>query len=267
MSDGPKGFMSKIGNWFKRGPRPANGDMLDPDHGTTTLSRGDAHSESRGSLLRPWAKRDQAIANLQEGFGTLTDLMTAIKDNLNDQGRRQDELLKCLSHLPQALQAIPESNRLQGETLRAIHARLEQQNDQQNLIAEILNKVSDNGAEQRQTVQEVRERVETIAEQDRKIADNLSSVGSAMQTVSRNSQASAQVLEQLRDNINNRDGQLERILHKQAMRFTTMLAVAIFLSIAALGAVAIIGWQLMNKPQGGAPVTPQAPPAEIRAVR
>lgn len=267
MSDVTQGFMSKIGNWFKRGPRPANGDLLDPDHGSTSLS----HGESRGSILRPWAKRDQAIANLQEGFGTLTDLMTAIKDNLGDQGKRQDELLKYLAHLPQALQSIPESNRLQGETLRAIHARLEHQNDQQNLIAEILNKVSDANTEQRQTVDEVRERVESIAEQDSKIADNLSSVGAAMQTVSRNSQASAQVLEQLRDNINNRDGQLERIMHKQATRFTTMLAVAIFLSIAALGAVAVIGWQLMNRPQGETGLfrsqqTP-VPQAEIRAVQ
>src|SRR2546426_765053 len=81
-----------------------------------------------------------------------------------DQGRRQDELLKCLAHLPQALQAIPESNRIQGETLRTIHARLEQSNEQQNLIAEILNKVNDSGNEQRKTVEEVRERVETMAD-------------------------------------------------------------------------------------------------------
>jgi hypothetical protein len=95
-----------------------------------------------------------------------------------------------------------------------------------------------------------------------------------MQTVSRNSQASAQVLEQLRDNINNRDGQLERIMHKQAARFTTMLAIAIFLSVAALGAVAIIGYQLMNKQPSG-PTAPSSvvttpsqtlqPPAEVRA--
>ena len=56
-----------------------------------------------------------------------------------------------------------------------------------------------------------------------------------MQTVSRNSQASAQVLEQLRDNIDNRDGQLERVLHRQATRFTTMLAMAIFLSDRGAG--------------------------------
>ena len=63
-----------------------------------------------------------------------------------------------------------------------------------------------------------------------------------MQSVTKNSHTSAQVLEQLRDNINKRDGELERIMQRQGTRFTTLLAVAIFLSIAALVAVSIIGY-------------------------
>ena len=66
-----------------------------------------------------------------------------------------------------------------------------------------------------------------------------------MQTVTQNTSTSTQVLEQMRDNIDSRDGQLERILHKQNVRFTTMLAVAIFLSIAALVAVRVIGYLLI----------------------
>jgi archaellum component FlaC len=173
-------------------------------------------------------------------------------------------MLRYLSHLPQALQSIPESNRLQGETLRAIHGRLEQQNEQHQVIADILNKLSDTGSEQKKTTEEVRDRIETIAEHDRNISDNLSNVGAAMQTVGRNSQTSAQILEQLRDNINHRDGQLERILSKQASRFTAMLAVAIFLSIAALVAVGVVGYQAMNRPAAGGGST-TATPAEIRA--
>jgi archaellum component FlaC len=261
MDDSQQGLMSKLGSWFKRGPRPGNGELIDPDNGATTLPSG----ESRSSLLRPWAKRDAAISNLQQGFLTLTDLMVAIKDNLNDQGRRQDEMLRYLSHLPQALQSIPESHRLQEETLRAIHGRLEQQNEQHRLIADILGKVSETGSEQKKTTEEVRDRVETIAEHDRYISDNLSSVGAAMQTVSRNSKTSAEILEQLRDNINHRDGQLERVLSKQAARFTIMLSVAIFLSVAALVAVGVVGYQMLNRPGmgGGAAGTV---PTDIRAV-
>ena len=59
--------------------------------------------------------------------------------------------------------------------------------------------------------------------------------------------ADAQVLSQMRDNLDARDGQIERVLHRQGVRFTTMLAVAIFLSIAALVAVGVIGYLLLTQ--------------------
>jgi archaellum component FlaC len=246
MSEESPGLMSRIGSWFRRGnPDGSPGTEIIP-------------GEPRPSIMRPFAKRDQAISNLQEGFSTLTDLMSTIKDNLGDQGRRQDELLGYLSHLPKALEGIPETNRLQVESLKAISARLEQQNTQQNLIGEILGKLADNDIEQKKVVEDVRNRVENVAEQNKNISDNLSSVGSAMQTVSRNSQASAQVLEQVRDNIEKRDGQLERMMQKQAARFTWMLLIAIFLSISALVAVVVVLLQVMNKP-GNSPAAPVVP--------
>jgi septal ring factor EnvC (AmiA/AmiB activator) len=94
---------------------------------------------------------------------------------------------------------------------------------------------------------ELRERVDSVRETDKVIADNLGNVGSAMEAVTKNSAASAEVLTQMHTRINDRDDQLEKILQKQSVRFTTMLAIAIFLSIAALAAVGIIGYLLMLK--------------------
>ena len=100
-------IIGRIGNWFRRG-REVN---IPDDNGNAIES---AHSGG-STFLRPWARRDQAINNLQEGFSTLTDLMSAVRDNLERQGQRQDELLGYLSHLPQAIQSIPEAGRIQGE--------------------------------------------------------------------------------------------------------------------------------------------------------
>lgn len=249
MGEQSNGLMTRIGSWFRR---PKN----EGENGSTEIV-------PRPSLLN-LSKRDQAIANLQQGFNTLTDLMSTIKENLNDQGRRQDELLTYLSHLPKAIEGIPETNRLQVESLKAISARLEQQNQQQNLIGEILGKLADADQQQRKVVEDVRDRVENVAEQNKVISENLSTVGEAMQTVSKNSSASAQVLEQVRDNIQKRDGQLERLLHKQATRFVSLLYVAIFLSIAALVAVIILMVQLLNRPAPGA--VPTTAPADVRGV-
>jgi putative Mn2+ efflux pump MntP len=96
----------------------------------------------------------------------------------------------------------------------------------------------------------LKDRVESLTQHDPAIASNLSNVGSAMATLSENTHASATVLQSMRDSGEQRDRELEKILHRQGARFTTMLAVAIVLSIAALGAVATmayLGYELLNK--------------------
>jgi chromosome segregation ATPase len=231
-------LIQRVGSWLKRNPR-SNGNL--------PLDAANSDIEPRTSFLRPWAKRDAAIHNLQDGFNTLTELLSTIRENLDRQSHRQDELLQYLSHLPEALQGIPEANRIHGETLKAIHQQLEQHADQQDKLTEILDKVGQSGGAQTEMIEGLRDRVESLKQTDESIAQNLSSVSSAMQSVTKNSTTSTQVLEQMRDNIDSRDGQLERIMHRQNTRFTTMLSIAIFLSIAALVTVCVFGYLLLNK--------------------
>jgi DNA repair exonuclease SbcCD ATPase subunit len=239
-------LLSRIGRWFRK-DLPENGD------GTQSLvGQPGGHSsnaiETRTTFLRPWAKRDAAIHRLEEGFTTLTDLMGSIRDNLEKQNQRQDELLGALQHLPQVLNSIPESNRVQTEALQAIRQQIEGQSAQQERLGDILNRIGENTGEQRQMVDALRDRVEEIHKTDTTIADYLNNVGNSMKDVSSNSKTTSDVLAQMRDNLDARDGQIERVLHRQGTRFTTMLAVAIFLSIAALVAVSIIGYLMLTRP-------------------
>jgi uncharacterized phage infection (PIP) family protein YhgE len=232
-------FLTRLGSWFRKGNGRVDAEL--------PLANDQTMIEPRSTFLRPWGSNRVAIQRLQEGFSTLTELMSTVRDTLEQQSKRQDELLTYLSHLPEALKSIPESSRIHGETLRAIHQQLEQQNDQQGKLAEILEKMSDGSAEQKSTLNEVRERIENLNETDEAISAHLNGLGTALASVSKNSTTGAQVLEQMRDRIDTRDGQLERILHRQGTRFTTMLAIAIFLSIAALVAVSVIGYLLILK--------------------
>ena len=234
-------FFSRIGSWIK-GSNGHSELKLQPD--------AQQHIVTRTSFFRPWARRDAAIQNLQTGFVTLTDLMSAIKENLERQDQRNEELLHALRVLPDILQSVPEASKLQSETLRAIHQQIEQQNGQQSKLADILNRICEADTAQASTIDAVRNRVETLAQCDQAIASNLNSVGSAMATLSENTHASATVLQQMREDGTQRDHELERILHRQGARFTTMLAVAIFLSVSALAAVATmayLGYELLNK--------------------
>ncbi|HEX4123292.1 MAG TPA: hypothetical protein VHY37_01095 [Tepidisphaeraceae bacterium] len=242
-------FFSRIGSWFRKGARP-DGELpqtpAEPEI-TTALRPPTIAPEPRSTFLRPWARRDAAIENVHNGLSALANLMGTIRDNLEKQSDRQEQLLKYLSHLPEALATLPEGNRIQSETLSAMRTQMEQQTAHQTKLAEILERIAAADADQGNTLKALDQNITTLREHDRAISENLNSVGSAMQSVSSSTQASTQVLQQMRDNQAARDGELERILHRQGNRFTTMLAVAIFLSIAALSAVAVMGWLIMQK--------------------
>ncbi|HEY0009176.1 MAG TPA: hypothetical protein VGB55_10670 [Tepidisphaeraceae bacterium] len=230
-------LMSRVRSWFSR--TSSDGSDLGLDSQLT--------HEPRPSLLHPFAKRDAAIQSLQTGFVTLTDLMVGIRENLERQGQRNDELMQHLARLPAALEQLPESNRMQGETLRALHQELSQQNGQQQRLAEILDHVSKSSSSQSEVLEGLQERVDRMRQTDEQIASNLNDVGATMQELGRSTSTGAQILESLRDNMSSRDSELQQVLLRQGTRFTVMLSIAIFLSISALVAVAVIGYLLLMK--------------------
>ena len=240
-------FMSRLGSWFRKSQNPADeathdgGDDNVPGMSVSTGGPGN-EMEPRNNFLRPWARRDHAIDNLQQGIGALSDLLVSIRENMEKQSQRQEELLGHLAGLPEALRAIPESGRAQGETLKAISEQMERQGKQQSKLGDILDRISTADTQHGRTLEALQQTVASLNEHDQTISSNMQSLGAALSSITGNSQTSAQVLEQLRDNTARRDGELERVIQRQNTRFTTLLTVAIVLSVAALTAVSIFGY-------------------------
>ena len=230
-------IVSRVRGWFRK-------SRMD-DVGLTDMPA--ETSVQSTSLFRPFARRDSAMQSLQQGFVTLTDLMVGIRENLENQGRRQDQLLTELAKLPAMLEQLPESARIQGETLKALHQELSQQHVQQQRLTEILDHVSKSNTSQREVLDGMSDRMDRMRQTDEQISNNLTSVGTTMQELGKNTTTSAQIMETLRDNMASRDNDLQQVLMRQGTRFTVMLAVAIFLSIAALVAVSIIGYLMLTR--------------------
>ena len=237
-------FLTRIGSWFRRNQETAADQPYEDDdsHALSGGEPGGGGDEPRHTFLRPWARRDQAMDNLQRGIGALSDLLVSLRDNMEKQAQRQEELLGHLSHLPDALQAIPESSRVQNETFKAIQQQIERQTTQQGQLGQVLDKISQADNRQGRTLEALQQTVTAMNDHDAAISQNLQTLGSALASVTQNSHASATVLEQLRDNTSRRDGELERVIKRQNTRFTTLLTIAIVLSIAALTAVSVFGY-------------------------
>ena len=257
-------LLSRIGNWFKGGADAGNGTSAEHAFivnnedgnageltGEQTLTSGQHGGaiEPRSTFLRPWAKRDQAIEQLQGGISAIGDLMTGIRDHLEKQSKRQDELLGYLSHLPAALEQLPESNRAHTETLKAIHDQMRGQQEQQSKLGEILEKISAADGQNVRSLDALQQHVDQLRRHDEAVAQNLGQVGEAMKGLGDNTAASAAVLQQLRDNTTERDKEIERILQQQTSRFTTLLVVATLLLVAALVAVGVLGYLFIRSTQ------------------
>jgi len=239
-----EGMLNRIGRWIgisRNGHLPLEQQAAEADGATALAKREEPARGSRPvlSFLRPWARRDAAITSLQQGFNSLGELMAAIRENMEKQGRRQDEMLSYLAHLPEILQALPEAQRIQGETLRAIGQQLQQQIGQQTRLTEILAKVSETSTGQKEVLDSLHDQVQTTTQQNQAISESLRQVGSAMENVGQNSKSSSEILQHLRIAQAEQDSQVQRILEKQGTRFTIVMIIAGVVSLAALAAAGV----------------------------
>lgn len=234
-------FFGRIGQMLKIG-RPAE-EKLPLEQHAQAIERV---QPKRMSFWNPWARRDAALASLQQGFVSLAESMTAIRQNLEQQNRLQEEMISHLARVPRMLEALPEAQQIQAETLKTMGQQLQQQITQQGRLASILEQVSESHGDQKQILQSLSGSVREMGEHNGTIADNLRQVGSAMESVGRTTQTNAQVLENLRENLNRRDQQIQDMMKRQNSRMTVMLIVTMVLAGLAIAAAGVVGFMLVR---------------------
>lgn len=260
------GFLGRIGRWFRR--RFSPGDDL-------PLLNGD--TETSTSLVRrtifPWQRREEDFSSLQNGLASMSALMNSLRQYLDQQSARHDELLNYLSQLSQALQAIPDSGRVQGETLRVLHQQIAFQNAQHKQLSEMLRKVAESSGTQQEIAETLRERVETLYKNDEQVAETIRSMSDSVLVVSQQSQTNTLVLDRLRDNLVNRDGALEQAIRRENRwtRSTLLIVAATALTALLISiAMALYSWSAISSVAESVQqnrVVPQASPAADAAQR
>ena len=238
-----KSFWSRVGHWMIGSPP---GDL--PLQKTANELAPVQRAETRRPLLfRPFAKRDAAIASLQQGFGALSELMNSIRDSLERQGRRQDELISYLAHLPELMHSLPESQRLQNEALRTIGQQLQQHNQHQSRLTEVVGKVSQSYDDQRLVLENLNGRVESVLENNDRMTRNLRQVSTTVENMGRSGDSGVHVLRQLQENIQRQDEAVQEIVQRQNSRLTALSIAAMACSMMAMLAIIVIGIILLRR--------------------
>jgi hypothetical protein len=222
-------YLARVSRWFKR--RLSSQEDLPLLYGSSQTSE---EMPRRSMLGLPWRRREEDLTVLQAGLTSMAALMTSLRQYLDQQSARHDELLNYLSQLSQALQAIPDSSRAQGEMLRVLHQQIAYQNAQHKQLSEMIRKIGESSGSQQDISELLRDRVETLYKNDLQISQTIESMGNSVTLVTQNSQANTMVLERLRDNLVTRDSDLERSIRQQNRWIISGLLVAIALSAFSL---------------------------------
>lgn len=196
-------------------------------------------SSPASALFRPFVRRGEPGTAGGESLSAITDVLVSMRESIERQGQRHEELMQYLSHLPKAMEMIPENSRLQSEALAAIRQHLENQGSQARQMGTILEKVGQAAVDQRRILDAVRQRLDALGEHDQKVAEHFNNFANALTTSSDTTKLAGQVLESLETNIRQRDEMLERIIRKHQGRHTVLLAMAVVLSAAALLAATV----------------------------
>lgn len=239
------GLFTKLGRWFRH--RFSSGEDLPLLHGQTETSTAIVRRPLFGF---PRKRREEDLTALNEGLVSIAALMTSLRQYLDQQNARHEELLTYLSQLSNALQSIPDTGRVQGETLRVLHQQIAYQNAQHKQVSEVLRKVSESSGSQQEIAETLRDRVESLYKNDQQISETIESMGASVTVVSQQSQTTSMVLERLRDNLVNRDGELEKAIGRENRRTRGTLMIVGATSLAALVisiAMALYGWSAIAR--------------------
>jgi archaellum component FlaC len=238
----PVGFWVRVKRWF--GGRDA------------ALPTSHAIVQVRRSIFRPWRRTESEIADLQKNVESLTQVMLSLRDHLEQQSRQQDELGQHLERMTEASDGFPEGARTPDEAVRAIATQMAYQSQQQNRLANILEKISDTTGEHGKTLHGLMDRMESVEHHGQVIGENVQSMGIVMQSVSRNSEQSAQNVTTIREHAEHHT-QMHELARRQTGRLMIIVLITLGIAIAALIATIVMGAMILHlqRMRSGPPAT------------
>ncbi len=302
----PPSLLARVGTWFRRTaqePVAFRSEEAGQVQEERPAPPEQPRQESPEPPTKPPArflvrgKRSGGNRNLQKGMNALAEMTGAVRQDLQKQGERHEQLLRYLSHLPKIIGQLPETARLQGEAMKAIHTQMERHaaqhaaqqatyieqrsrdaaafarqsaeqanrhEAQQERIASVLEALTGADAARGEAVSSLAEQVEALRRQELVITHGLSrfgdtverfgasltDFGASVQVAAQNSQAGARLVQEIREELGRRESTLEHAIHRNNTRFTSMLAVAITVSLAAMTSVVVIGYLMLTRMPG-----------------
>lgn len=196
----------------------------------------DEETADRPPLSR-WSKRDQSLAQLQEGYERVTRVVDEIQKHLATQGERTERICTALEQLARSTGDLPDQARQQLETLQTMAGQLETANTHSQRLAEAVSEIPKATRTQSDTLNGIRQQMEMASEQAVLTSRNLDKLGNAVQTLSQADSVQGEMLRQMQTLAEQQGQQFNSVIERQARRFVMLFVVTCILAAAAVVAL------------------------------
>ncbi len=170
---------------------------------------------------------------LQQSYDSLLETVQELRGLLDGQVRRQEELLHRFSAMPQAVEALPQTSRMQSEMLDVITDRLALHAQQQKKINETLGSIS-GGKDPTESIRRLREQIETGNEIDRQLVESFNRFSMMIDRLQVANNHAVDCLDQVRNCYASSAMQVQDWIEKSKIRNTWMINGAFVMALVSL---------------------------------
>lgn len=221
-------------------PAEFDGDTM-PEEVSEVESVSDGDSSRPSKALARWAKRDQTLAKLQEGYEQVTELVEQIRNHLHTQDERSERICNSLEQLARSMSDMPELSRQQSEQLAEIAARVQASHTDTKKLSESLGELPKVSRAQSNTLNNISRQLEMTNEQNVVASQTMDKLGTAISMLGESNQSQAEVLRRMDAKSAEHNETMNHLVASQGKRFMALFIVTMVLVAAAitLGGIAL----------------------------
>ena len=170
---------------------------------------------------------------LQQSYSALLETVQDLRNSLDGQARRQEELMARLGTLPHAVNALPQTSKMQSELLQVINERLALHAEQQRKISDSISSVTGSGKDYSKTLQAIREQIETGNEIDRQLVEAFNRFSIMIDRLQAANNSAVDCLRQVRDGYATSAMQMQEWVEKSRIRNTWLVNSAFAMALVS----------------------------------
>jgi hypothetical protein len=224
---------TRLGQWLRTGSgadtkRDPHATGLDKGLMTDMLTKPVGDKSPRvGGALSGWSRRDHTLQQIQEGNERLMEVLGAVKNYMDKQEKRSDQMAESLGAVADTFSKLPELTENQTAILATIAASMEQSKDHTRELALTMRETPDAIRAQGDALRGFQETLESSPLHDGRMIGSLDEIRGSMSTMTHTADSQVHVLREMREIDERRADALETMINNQSKLQTKLISLMI----------------------------------------